>query len=731
MTDIDVTEGESAVAPGGSRAGGPDAPLLQVRDLRVEFPTGDGTVRAVRGVDFDVLPGESLAVVGESGSGKSVTARSLLRLVRAPGRITSGSVRYRGRDVLGMPPRELRAYRGGEVAMVFQDPQSSLNPVMRIGDQVAEAVRAHGHPAGRRGAAHARRRAAELLELVDVPDPARRLADYPHQFSGGMRQRVMIAIALAGDPSVIVADEPTTALDVTVQAQILDVFARLNAELGTAVVVITHNLGLVARLCDRALVMYGGRIVEQAPVTELHERPRHPYAWSLLKSVPRLGAPAGPAADAVASAAGVRERLYAIEGRPPDLREPDAGCAFAPRCAYAEDVCRTAVPALTERAPGHLAACRVTAEGTDLPAPAPPPPAADDGTKGGKAVRADDALADGAFADDDVLALSGVAKSYTVGRRGLLSRRGTELHAVRGVDLRLRAGETLGLVGESGCGKSTLARVVLGLERPDAGTVTLRGRDVASAAGGELRRLRREIQIVFQDPYASLNPRHPIGQVIAEPLRIHGLARPDELPGRVRELLELVGLDASMTGRLPRDFSGGQRQRIALARALAVRPAVLVLDEPVSALDVSLQAQVVNLLQELRERLGVAYLFVAHDIAVVRHMSDRIAVMYLGQVVEEATAEDVCARPLHPYTTALLSAVPEPDPAAERKRSRIELRGEVPSPLAPPGGCPFHTRCAVGPEAREGRGRCRTERPVLREVAPGRWSACHFAEERL
>ncbi|MGP3956881.1 dipeptide ABC transporter ATP-binding protein [Nonomuraea sp. 3N208] len=693
--------------------------LLQVRDLRVEFPGRQGRVQAVRGVGFDVHSGESLAIVGESGSGKSVTARSVLRLVRDPGRITSGSIRYQGREVLDMSRAELARLRGGEIGMVFQDPLSSLNPVMTIGDQVAEAVRAHGHDRRR-----ARARAAELLDLVGVPDPARRLADYPHQFSGGMRQRVMIAIALAGDPSLIIADEPTTALDVTVQAQILEVFARLNKELGTAVAVITHNLGLVARLCDRALVMYAGQIVEEAPVAALHDAPRHPYAWSLLKSVPRL--------------TGGADRLEAIPGRPPDLRHPSGGCSFAPRCVFAEDRCHAAAPPLTERDPGHRAACWVTDDGLRLTAadrsqahaqPAAPTPQRDEPVapapqRDEPAAPAPPSQRGGPGAD--VLVLSNVHKSYPVRRSSGLGRRTKgEIRAVRGVSLRLAAGETLGLVGESGCGKSTLTRILLGLEKPDSGSVHVWDHDLTATGSRGLTELRRQVQLVLQDPYASLNPRHTVGRLVAEPLHIHGLAGPGQAERRVAELLELVGLDSDMTARLPRDFSGGQRQRIALARALAVGPSVLVLDEPVSALDVSLQAQIVNLLLDLKDRLGIAYLLVAHDIAVVRQMSDRIAVMYLGQIMEEGPADEVCSRPLHPYTAALLSAVPEPDPAVERRRSRVPLSGEVPSPLSPPSGCPFHTRCAV----RAGREICSTERPVAREVAPGRWSACHFSEE--
>ncbi|MEO3806018.1 ABC transporter ATP-binding protein [Nonomuraea sp. B1E8] len=684
-------------------------PLLQVRDLRVDFPSRRGRVQAVRGVSFDVHPGESLAIVGESGSGKSVTARSVLRLVRDPGRIASGSIRHRGREILDMSAAELARLRGGEIGMVFQDPLSSLNPVMTIGEQVAEAVRAHGYDRRR-----ARARVAELLDLVGVPDPVRRLADYPHQFSGGMRQRVMIAIALAGDPSLIIADEPTTALDVTVQAQILEVFARLNKELGTAVAIITHNLGLVARLCDRVLVMYAGQIVEEAPATALHDAPRHPYAWSLLRSVPRL--------------THRTDRLESIPGRPPDLRRSLSGCAFAPRCAFAEDRCHAAAPPLTERDPGHRAACWVTDDGLRLAAAERPAGRAELIVPAHAAQRGEPTPARSSLPSEaarDVLVLRDVHKSYPVRGRGLGRRANGKVRAVRGVSLSLAAGETLGLVGESGCGKSTLTRILLGLEKPDSGSVLVRDHDLTATDGRMLTELRRQVQLVLQDPYASLNPRHTVGRLVAEPLRIHRLAEPGQIERKVAQLLELVGLDAAMAARLPRDFSGGQRQRIALARALAVGPSVLVLDEPVSALDVSLQAQIVNLLLDLKDRLGIAYLLVAHDIAVVRHMSDRIAVMYLGQIMEEGPADEVCAKPLHPYTAALLSAVPEPDPALERHRSHVPLSGEVPSPLSPPSGCPFHTRCAI----RAGRDICRTKRPVPRELAPGRWSACHFSEE--
>ncbi|WP_063729265.1 ABC transporter ATP-binding protein [Streptomyces sp. RTd22] len=594
-------------------------PLLDVRGLSVDFSTPDGrTVHAVRDVDFTLSRGETLAVVGESGSGKSTTALALTRMLPGSGRITAGSVLLDGTDLAAATEEELRAVRGARIGTIFQDPMTSLNPVLSIRTQLDEVLRAHryGDRATRRA------RAEELLDLVGIPDPRRRLNDHPHQFSGGQRQRILIAMALAGEPDVLVADEPTTALDATVQEQILKLLAELNEKTGTALLLITHNMGVVSRSCARALVMYGGTVVENGPTTDILTRPRHPYTAGLLAAVPRLSSPSGT-------------RLTGIPGAPPDLSLPLAGCAFAQRCAAADEQCRTEAPPLaggvacwhqhtrpvTAARPADREARVTTEEGTPL--------------------------------------LEAVAL-----RKEFRGRRRTPLVAVDDASLTLHAGETLGIVGESGSGKSTLARLLAHAHPADGGTIRLRGEDVTRPSRTALRALRRQVQMVFQDPYASLNPRMTVGDIIGEPLLVHGL-HPDRAARarRVAELLELVGLDPAVADRLPRAFSGGQRQRIGIARALAPEPSVLLCDEPVSALDVSVQAQIVNLLADLQRDLGLALLFIAHDLAVVRQVSHRIAVMHRGRIVETGPADEVCVNPRHPYTSALLAAAPEPAPA--------------------------------------------------------------------
>jgi oligopeptide/dipeptide ABC transporter ATP-binding protein len=675
-------------------------PVLQVRDLVTQFTTERGVVRAVNDVTFDVRAGETVALVGESGSGKSVTAMSLMRIVRAPGRVVSGAVIYHGRDLLSVSDSDMRNVRGAGISMIFQDPMSSLNPVMRVRDQLVEAMLAHGKFTG----AQARSRALELIERVGIPDPDARLADYPHAFSGGMRQRVMIAMALANDPDVIIADEPTTALDVTIQAQILEVLAQLNRDLGTAIVLITHNLGVVARSCQRVAVMYGGRIVEQAPVDELFAQPRHPYTRALLAATPHL-------------TTSRQIPLVPIEGRPPDLVAPIPGCAYAPRCDAAVERCHGEQPPLFNQGNGRREwACWVAGEDGILPAP--PPVAPLTGAVGKR---------EGA---EPLLDVRDLVKTFPVKRRaGSVRRKTVHVSAVDGVDFSIAPGETLGLVGESGCGKSTLARVLLGVHPATSGTMRFDGRDVGLLRGRDLRWYRSQTQLVFQDPMSSLNPRLTVADAIGEPLRVHDLARGDAAKRRVAGLLELVGLDPRVASRFPHEFSGGQRQRIVIARALAVNPRLLVCDEAVSALDVSLQAQIVTLLQDLQRRLGLAYLFIGHDLATVRHISHRIMVMYLGHIVESGPSEEITANPQHPYTASLLSAVPEPDPVRERTRERIVLTGDVPSPINPPAACRFHTRCPIGPKAKPERTICATERPLLREVAPGRYAACHFPGE--
>jgi peptide/nickel transport system ATP-binding protein len=681
------------------------APLLDVRNLTTRFDTPRGIVHAVEDVSFTIEAGETMAIVGESGSGKSVTAMSLMRMVRRPGRITAGQIRFHGTDLLDMTDAQMRSVRGSGISLIFQDPMSSLNPAMRIRDQLTETMLAHG----KFSSAQARSRSVELMELVGIPSPQARLADYPHSFSGGMRQRVMIAMAVANKPDLIIADEPTTALDVTIQAQVLDLLGVLNRELGTAVILITHNLGVVARSCQRAAVMYAGRIVEQSAVESLFADPRHPYTRDLLAATPRL-------------AASRDLPLVPIAGRPPDLTDPPSGCPFSPRCGLAEDRCHTSHPprAHADRRSWY---CWVTdpehGHQTRLALPSAPATETSDAPE---TARARD--------DEPLLRLEQVGRFFPSKGSGLFRRgRAEGVNAVDDVDLVVHRGETAGLVGESGCGKSTLARVILGILPATSGHVVYDGRDVTHARGAALRRYRRAVQLVFQDPYSSLNPRLTVASILREPLEVHGLARGEAAKARVVQLLELVGLEPSVVSRYPHEFSGGQRQRIAIARALAVEPDLIVCDEAVSALDVSLQAQVVNLLRDLRNRLGLAYLFIGHDIATVRHISDRIVVMYLGEVVEEGPAEEVTARPQHPYTASLLSAVPEPDPAVERSRERIVLTGDVPSPLHPPQGCRFHTRCPIGPGARSDRGICIEQRPKLAPMADGHLAACHFPGE--
>ena len=678
--------------------------LLTVRDLRVEFAAGRGrpALPAVRGVDLTLRRGETLGIVGESGSGKSVTALAVLGLLPATATV-HGSVELEGRDLVGLPGRELARIRGRRISMVFQDPLSAFTPVYRIGDQIAEAVQVHQ----RTDRAAARRRAAELLELVGIPDPVRALDSFPHEFSGGMRQRAMIAMAVANEPDILLADEPTTALDVTIQAQVLDVLRTAQRESGAALVLVSHDLGVIAQLADRVAVMYAGRVVETAGVDELFAAPRHPYTLGLIGAVPRLDARGGP--------------LVPIPGAPPAPGALPDGCPFAPRCPLVQDRCRQAEPALTG-ADGHLAACvraMELAEWRPAPAEVYPVPAA-----------APSALPPSRAQRPAVLRVTGLRKTFPILKGTVFKRKVGEVYAVDGVDLDIRRGETLGLVGESGSGKSTTLFEVMGLARPEAGRIELLGQDTATLDRAAAHRLRAQMQIVFQDPMASLDPRMPIGDVIAEPMRAQGIAR-ESISRRIPELLRQVGLEPAHAARYPHEFSGGQRQRISIARALAVQPQLLVLDEPVSALDVSVQAGVLNLLQRLKAELGLAYLFVSHDLSVIRHLADRVSVTYLGRTVEQGTVDAVFTTPRHPYTRALLSAVPLPDPVAERSRERVLLAGDPPSPTERSTGCAFRSRCPVYADLDPARSpACEQQPPPLAEAAPGadHAAACHYPE---
>ena len=678
-----------------AQAADPHSPwLLEVENLHVHFVTTRGVVRAVEGISYRVKPGETVALVGESGCGKSVSALSIMRLLARPaGLIVAGRTLFQGRNLLDLTEDEMREIRGRDIAMIFQEPMSSLNPVLTIGFQIMEPLLIHLNMT----TAAARARAGELLKMVGMPDPERRLDQYPHQFSGGMRQRVMIAIALSCNPKLIIADEPTTALDVTIQAQILKLMKDLSRELGIALVIITHNLGIVARYANRVNVMYAARLAEQGSAADVFAKPLHPYTAGLLRSVPRLDRPRG-------------RKLETIDGLPPNLLDPPPGCRFAPRCAARIDRCEREVPPLAQVEPHRHSAClragemaRVGPAGLGLQSANPQPPATKslDKTK-------------------PLLAIRDLKTYFEVGAGiQVFKRARSEVRAVDGLSFDIFRGETVGLVGESGCGKTTVGRTLLRLEEATGGKFLFEGTDVTRAEGQRLKDYRRKIQVIFQDPFSSLNPRMAIGEIIAEPMHVYKLV-PDGRAARakVAELLAQVGLFDYMAERYPHELSGGQRQRVGIARALAMQPSFIVCDEPVSALDVSIQAQIMNLLEELQQKYQLTFLFIAHDLAVVRHISDRVIVMYLGKVMEIADRDALYAEPLHPYTQALLDAVPIPDPALEAKREYRVLGGEVPSPLDPPRGCVFHTRCPLAGEE------CKMAIPELREVRSGHFAAC-------
>lgn len=703
-------------------------PLLEVAGLNVAIPTESGTVEAVRGISFAVAPGETIGVVGESGSGKTMLALAVLGLLPSAARVT-GSVRLHGRELLTGSAAEWRSIRGARVAMVFQDPMTALNPMYTVGWQVAECIRLHGHV--HRAAVWPR--VVNLLQEVGLPEPAQMARRFPHELSGGMRQRVVIAMAIANEPELLIADEPTTALDVTVQAQILDTLRSIRSKTGAAMILISHDLGVVAGVADRVLVMYAGRAAEIGSVDDIFARPRMPYTAGLLASLPTLDIR--------------RDRLSTIPGTPPSGIGYGAGCAFAPRCPIAAEAC-AAQPALTTVGPAHLAACHFAmadadgfhaGNGATLPALtwvdlqpaelalAEPAPSghvaessvaesgvAESGGAGGSGAGGSGSGEEGA---DVVMAVRDLTKHFRV--RGAEFRSTAVLQAVSGVSLDLRAGRCLALVGESGCGKSTLARLLMRLEEPTSGSIKLNGLELANLGDKDLRPVRRQIQMVFQDPYSSLNPRLSVGEIVGEPLITHKVG---DRAARIRGLLARVGLDPASGVRFPGEFSGGQRQRIGIARALALDPQTLVLDEPVSALDVSIQASIINLLRDLQLTRNMTYLFIAHDLAVVRQVADDVAVMYLGVIVEQGPADLLYQRPAHPYTTALLSAVPVPDPARERGRQRILLKGELPSAANPPSGCRFRTRCWKADEL------CAAETPPLRTIDAGHQVACHYPE---
>jgi len=681
-------------------------PIMQVRDLHVSFATEAGVCRAVRGVNFDLWRGRTLGIVGESGSGKSVTALSLIGLLDDNAKVT-GSIIMNGEELIGKTDEEMSEIRGERIAMVFQDPLSALTPMFTIGDQIAEGLITH-HPDMSKQQIHDR--CVELLDLVGIPQPEERLSSFPHQFSGGMRQRVMIAIAIANNPDVIIADEPTTALDVTIQAQILDVLAKAQKETGAAVVLITHDLGVVAGAADDILVMYAGRPVERASIDDVFQHPSMPYTMGLLGAVPKPHIAAS-------------QRLVPIQGNPPSLVDIPKGCPFSPRCPLATPECSLSEPNLevVDANSGHLASCRRLQEIIDK------------NMKYTDVFPVPDLLpADWADVPRDqrpvTLEVDHLVKHFPLTGGGMFRRTIGQVAAVDDVTFKIRQGETLALVGESGSGKSTTLMEIMNLMKPEDGRIVVLGHDLAELKKkAERKALRKDLQIIFQDPMSSLDPRMPIYDVLAEPLKVHKWSK-EKINRRIGELMELVGLNPDYVDRFPAQFSGGQRQRISIARALATDPKVLLAGEPIASLDVSIQAGIINLLEDLQAKLKISYLFVAHDLAVIRHISDRVAVMYLGQVVELGETEDVFTHPRHPYTQALLSAIPVPDPVVERTRQRIILKGDLPSPSEKHPGCRFASRCPVKlrltPEQQK---MCETKRPVLTsddQIATE--FACHF-----
>jgi oligopeptide/dipeptide ABC transporter ATP-binding protein len=672
--------------------------VLQVQNLRTEFRMRHSSVVAVDDISFSVGQGECVGIVGESGCGKSTTGLSIMRLLPNNGHLLGGTITLLGRDLATLDEKEMRQVRGDEVALIPQDPMTALNPTMSIGKQIAEGVRLHRDVTK----AQARERALEVLTMVEMPRPAERLDQYPHELSGGLRQRVMIAMALACEPKLLIADEPTTALDVTIQAQILDLIDGLRERLHMGVVLITHDMGVIAGRTDRVVVMYAGKIVEEAPTGVLFDEMRHPYAEALLASVPKLDQHPD-------------DRLLTIPGLPPDLSQVHSNCRFHPRCQYATDLCQEQEPPL-ELEEGssephrfacfhpvtHVAAAvavriRTTGEGER--------PAREAALEAAPPILVVDHLV------KEFPVLAGSVLRHTVGK----------VHAVSDISLTVRQGETYGLVGESGCGKTTVGRLVVGLEHANKGNIRFNDVELGRLGSRELRRYRRNLQLMFQDPYASLDPRMRVGTIIREPLKVQNMGSAADQQARVSELLQEVGLSPESGQRYPHEFSGGQRQRIGLARALALQPQMIVADEPVSALDVSIQAQILNLMKDLQSKHGLTYIMISHDLAVVRYMADTIGVMYLGKLVETGPSGAVFSQPVHHYTQGLLDAIPKADVAEARNRERsLTVRGELPSAVNPPSGCRFRTRCPAA------QARCAEEEPLLRDFGDGHLGACHF-----
>ncbi|MDH5545347.1 MAG: ABC transporter ATP-binding protein [Gammaproteobacteria bacterium] len=664
--------------------------LLEVKNLQTWFDTREGKVRVVDDLSFSIRKGQTFCLLGESGCGKSMTALSIMQLLPSQAsRNIRGEIVLHGRNLLSMSEIEMRAIRGNRVAMIFQEPMSSLNPVLRVGTQIGEVLKRHKKLTGIR----ARQRIIELLESVGIPEPIQRIDEYPHQLSGGMKQRVMIAIALAGEPDLLIADEPTTALDVTIQAQVLDLIKDLQKKNDMAVMMITHDLGVVAKMADEVAVMYAGQIVEQAPSKSFFKHPEHPYSQKLFDALPDM--------------AKRDQSLAVIPGSVPSLNQEFNSCRFEPRCNRSWNLCKTQIPLWMAHTPIRGVRCHLYS------------------SKEGKQQQSstqfesfDEVQRSNVDAGQALLDVSNVKVHFPI-LKGVLKRVAGYVYAVDGVSLSLPKGRTVALVGESGCGKTTVGKAILQLIRPTAGKVLFENADLTRLSGSQLRRRRSEFQIIFQDPFSSMNPRMMVGDIIEEGMIAQSIGNASsERQQRVDELLTQVGLSPEHRQRYPHEFSGGQRQRICIARALAVNPKLIVCDEPTSALDVSVQAQILNLLKELQNKHNISYLFITHNISVVAYLADEVAVMYLGRIVEQGKVDEVLENPLHPYTKALLSAVPAVD--KESKREIIRLEGDPPSPINPPAGCHFSPRC------KEAKDICRLEYPETSSVGKTHIVCCHL-----
>ncbi|MEW6379034.1 MAG: ABC transporter ATP-binding protein [bacterium] len=680
--------------------------FLEIKDLKTYFRTSLGDVKAVDGISLTLSRGETLGIIGESGCGKTVTSLSIMRLIKPPGgRIAGGQVIFRGDDLLDLPEQAMQKIRGNNIGMIFQEPMTSLNPVFRIGDQIMETLITHRNYSQ----AEAREHALELLSKVGIPSPHIRIDEYPHQMSGGMKQRAMIGMAIACNPQVLIADEPTTALDVTMQAQIINLLYQLQQEMGMSILLITHDLGIIAEMAHQVVVMYASKVVEKADVEELFRQPLHPYTLGLFHSLPRLG--------------GKGRILEAIQGQVPNPLNFPSGCKFWPRCSFADQRCREEEPALEQADTQRWVACwRVNGSGSGQPKGKSPLPNGKGKTPVSSPVQVQDRqkpVPERGHADapssESILKVKDLRKYFPV-RQGLWSKTRAFVKAVDGLSFTINHGETLGLVGESGCGKTTAGRVILRLMEPTSGEVVFKGTPLYSIKGEPLRKLRQKMQIIFQDPYSSLNPRLTVGNIVGEALTAHGLASGTERKAIVENLFSRVGLSPSYLNRYPHEFSGGQRQRVGIARALALNPEFIVCDEAVSALDVSIQAQIINLLQQLQEELHLSYLFIAHNLAVVEHISHKIAIMYLGQIVEQLPAHELVKNAAHPYTHALLSSNPVTDPSQRGRQA--PLTGDVPSPINLPPGCRFYPRC---PRAQK---QCQEGNPELLEKEKDHWVRC-------